>query len=88
VHCILAARLAGKVNLGVDYPHMPGKRVTARESLLLSAELAADLHFARVVNSILVPCKIVGPRELSVARLACRSTSVRDIVRMLRTREM
>jgi hypothetical protein len=67
---VMAASLAVRVRLRVNYAHMPCQSIIARESLLFAAMRASDLHFAVVVDGVLVPCQIVRAREDSVAGLA------------------
>jgi hypothetical protein len=61
--------LAGQLHVGMADTVMPGKRICAAERFLLSAEIASNLLLASIVDRILVPGKIVRPREHRIARL-------------------
>lgn len=64
------------------HPVVSCECVCTAKRLLLIAEIAPYLLFACVVDRVLVPREIVGPRENSVTRLA--STRV-DAVAFVRT---
>jgi len=58
-----ALLLTNPVNFGMNHTHMSGKCIVARESLLLSTQMAAHLLFATVVDSIFMASKIVRARK-------------------------
>lgn len=62
--------LAGKLNIGVAHAVMSSKGISAAKRLLISAQVAANLLLACVVNRVFVPGKVVGSREDSVAGLS------------------
>jgi len=68
--CTTSSVLSRKVDLRMDYAHMTGERVTSGEGLFFNAQGTPHLLFAHIVNSVLVPCQIVRPREDGVAGLS------------------
>lgn len=62
--------LAGEFDIGMADTIMPSESICAAESLLISAEIASHLLLARIVDGILMPSEVVGPREDGVAGLA------------------
>jgi len=68
--CVLALLLADPVNIGVDHTHVSCQRIVTGEGFFFRAQMTTDLHLAAVVDSVLVPGKIIRPREDRVARLA------------------
>lgn len=62
--------LAGELNIRVTNSVVSRKRIGATECLLLGTQVAVHLLLLGVVNGILVPGQIVGPREDGIARLA------------------
>jgi hypothetical protein len=79
----LSSTLTMEVNLGMDYPHVTCEGIRARESLLFTAVLAANLLLLAVVDSILVTSKIVRSAEDAVTRLAGRWVGTCTLVRTL-----
>ena len=67
---ILSPALAGPVNIRVHNSHVSGQRVISGESFFLGTKMTSHLLLPRVVNSVLVTCKIIRPRKDRIARLA------------------
>jgi hypothetical protein len=61
--------------------HVARECVVARKRLFLDAQCAAHLLLARVVDRVLVPGQVVGPREDGVAGLAGRGVDALALVR-------
>lgn len=64
------AVLPWEVNFGMHNAHVPRESVAAGEEFFFLAQCASGLLLANVVDRILVPRKIVRPRENCVARLS------------------
>lgn len=62
--------LAGELNIRVTNSVVSRKRISATERLLLGTQVAVHLLLLGVVDGILVPGQIVGPREDGIAGLA------------------
>ena len=60
---------------------VPGKCVSTTELLRICANWTTDLPFLGVVDSILMPCQVVRPRELCVAWLARAGVDLGALVR-------
>ena len=75
------AVLAREVNFGMHNAHVPRQSVAAREEFFFLAERASRLLLADVVDRILVPREIVGPREDGVARLSGPGVDALALVR-------
>lgn len=73
--------LAWEVDLWVYYAHVPGKRIIARERLLLDAESTPDFLLANIVNGVLMPREVIRPREDSIAGFASRRIDALALVR-------
>ena len=67
---LTSSALDGDLEVRVTDTVVSRKGVGAAESLLLCAKVAPRLFFVPVVNTILMPSKIVGPRKTSVAGLS------------------
>lgn len=67
-----ASLLTRPVDFGMDHPHVPGQRIIAREGLLLRAQMTSDLLLTGVVDRVLVPRKIIRPREDRIAGFPSR----------------
>lgn len=62
--------LAGELNIRVTNSVVSRKRISATECLLLGTQVAVHLLLLGIVNGILVPGQVVGPREDGIAGLA------------------